>query len=643
MSRRFAEATGWIRRTPAIVAAFGMLMSATSARAVPVAYRTALSGVDWVSAGIGGVGGGSGNITVTGVSGTVTSAQLYWNGINNSGAGAVYNNPNVTFAGHAVTGVSLGDATTNCWGEGSSRAFRADVTPYVSGNGVYSVSGLSALPGHNANGASLIVVFDDGNPSNNRDLVFFEGNDSNIPSGFPGEDPGWNATLGGINYQGGSVNAQFHLADGQNFPDDVVTFTSGFGTVTIPDTTSLWDGNSVPDAGTSRASNGSLWDINTIDVTGAFGPNGPYTLTLSGQVNASDCLGLTVLLFDLKAGSVPACGDGVINQPSEQCDDGNTVSGDGCDAFCQKEGCGNGLVDQGEPCDASSPTGVFTCAPTEVCSPQCTCVPGPVCGNGVVDQGEPCDLSSPTGAFTCAPNEQCSANCTCIPMVTTTTVTTTTMSTTTTVPSCVPTGPETGHCNDMVDNDCNGLIDCADPACQPGDCLGGTQDDLDCSTPANQAACVAGGGVCQCPNIDKDPTTIKFGPRGSTLGRLKSHGRFTLVGAVDVKGSDFGTVIANSRGQIYSVTLPANSLVANSSGTSFKYKNVLAATHGGFSKVSIRVRNGLYRYTLEAYGDMSRATDKNMSIQLYLGSQPTPAIHNETWTQKAWGWRADGF
>lgn len=31
------------------------------------------------------------------------------------------------------------------------------------------------------------------------------------------------------------------------------------------------------------------------------------------------------------------CGDGIINQPSEQCDDGNNISGDGCDANCQLE------------------------------------------------------------------------------------------------------------------------------------------------------------------------------------------------------------------------------------------------------------------------------------------------------------------
>jgi len=31
------------------------------------------------------------------------------------------------------------------------------------------------------------------------------------------------------------------------------------------------------------------------------------------------------------------CGDHAVNQPSEQCDDGNTVPGDGCSATCQIE------------------------------------------------------------------------------------------------------------------------------------------------------------------------------------------------------------------------------------------------------------------------------------------------------------------
>jgi len=46
----------------------------------------------------------------------------------------------------------------------------------------------------------------------------------------------------------------------------------------------------------------------------------------------------------------PACGDGLL-EDGEVCDDGNTVSGDGCDANCTPTGCGNGIPTGGEVCD----------------------------------------------------------------------------------------------------------------------------------------------------------------------------------------------------------------------------------------------------------------------------------------------------
>jgi len=53
------------------------------------------------------------------------------------------------------------------------------------------------------------------------------------------------------------------------------------------------------------------------------------------------------------------CGNATLEY-SESCDDGNTVNGDGCTSFCQKETpnvvasqplCGNGIVEEGEQCD----------------------------------------------------------------------------------------------------------------------------------------------------------------------------------------------------------------------------------------------------------------------------------------------------
>jgi cysteine-rich repeat protein len=58
--------------------------------------------------------------------------------------------------------------------------------------------------------------------------------------------------------------------------------------------------------------------------------------------------------FDLP--DVPAiCGDGLVDeQLGEQCDDGNDISGDGCDRNCTRTGCGNGIPSYPEECDAGS-------------------------------------------------------------------------------------------------------------------------------------------------------------------------------------------------------------------------------------------------------------------------------------------------
>ncbi|HWO19776.1 MAG TPA: DUF4215 domain-containing protein [Kofleriaceae bacterium] len=46
-----------------------------------------------------------------------------------------------------------------------------------------------------------------------------------------------------------------------------------------------------------------------------------------------------------------SCGDGILQRPGEECDDGNTQDGDGCDSNCKATRCGNGIVTAGEACD----------------------------------------------------------------------------------------------------------------------------------------------------------------------------------------------------------------------------------------------------------------------------------------------------
>jgi len=45
------------------------------------------------------------------------------------------------------------------------------------------------------------------------------------------------------------------------------------------------------------------------------------------------------------------CGDGVVNSPEEECDDGNNVGGDGCSASCIDEMCGGLIAELGDNLD----------------------------------------------------------------------------------------------------------------------------------------------------------------------------------------------------------------------------------------------------------------------------------------------------
>ncbi len=321
-----------VRIAVAITAVMAMVAAvtalATPAQATPVTNTGTVYNTDWVSAGLGGVDDGDGTVTLAGVSGTVTTAWLYWHGIDNGATGETYDASAVSFAGSPVVGSSLGDSNTNCWGDGSSRAYRADVTSLVTGNGSFLVTGLSSSTTEHANGLSLVVFFNDGNASNNRDVVLFEGNDSvyNLLNPYPGEDEGWHDTLAGIAYTSGTASLQLHVADGQSFSDSTVSITGGLGApLDILDTGSLYDGNSLPSDGLSRAGTDGLWDIHSFDITSTLGV-GTNTLNLDADAGG-DCLALVLAAIDLPAGAAPVeiCGNGIDDNANGQIDENCTI------------------------------------------------------------------------------------------------------------------------------------------------------------------------------------------------------------------------------------------------------------------------------------------------------------------------------
>jgi len=71
----------------------------------------------------------------------------------------------------------------------------------------------------------------------------------------------------------------------------------------------------------------------------------------SGFLQCTNCQIITTFCYTT-TGITGICGNGLL-EPGEQCDDGNTISGDGCSSGCRFEEhrCGNGIRETGEECD----------------------------------------------------------------------------------------------------------------------------------------------------------------------------------------------------------------------------------------------------------------------------------------------------
>ncbi len=110
--------------------------------------------------------------------------------------------------------------------------------------------------------------------------------------------------------------------------------------------------------------------------------------TVSGDGCSADCL------------STEICGNDYVDYArGEQCDDGNALAGDGCTATCLLETCGNLVPDPGEACDDGN------LMSGDGCSADCSSAE--ICGNRIVDvaSGELCDDGNTMGG------DGCSADC----------------------------------------------------------------------------------------------------------------------------------------------------------------------------------------------------------------------------------------
>ena len=281
--------------------------AAASSQANSITLDQTIFDTNYTASDLGMRDVGAGNIVVSGVGGPVTNALLFWHGPTNSNSPTA--NANVSVAGTPVTGTNIGFSQDNFWASLNSQAYRADVTSLITGDGSYALSGFQNASAQ-INGAGLFTFYDSGVSTGRRDVVIFDGNDSNFASSF---DPaGWDFTLSGINYTSGQAFLQLLVSDGQNFsPNDDGTLRVN-GTAIATGGIFQGLGPRAPGAGVS---NGSLIDLERFDITSLLSP-GVNSLHITLDAGFDDALSAVVAVVDLPAGAAPNQPGGEVPEPA---------------------------------------------------------------------------------------------------------------------------------------------------------------------------------------------------------------------------------------------------------------------------------------------------------------------------------------
>jgi hypothetical protein len=273
-----------------------VFVGAVALNANTISYYTTIYNTNFATADLGLRDVGAGTLNVAGISGTVTNSLLFWHGPTNSASPSV--NANVNFNGTNITGTNIGLSQDNFWSSLNSQAYRANVTSLVSGNGNYALSNFQKTDAQ-INGAALFTFFNTGLTTGKRDVVLYDGNDSNFASQY---DPaGWDFTLSNIKYTSGTASLTLYVSDGQNFGpnDDGTIMINGKPLVSG----GIFQGLS-PRAPGAGVSNGSLTDVETFDVTPFLTP-GTDTLHITLGAGVDDAISAVVAAIDLPAGAAP--------------------------------------------------------------------------------------------------------------------------------------------------------------------------------------------------------------------------------------------------------------------------------------------------------------------------------------------------
>jgi len=297
-----------------------------------------------------------------------------------------------------------------------------------------------------------------------------------------------------------------------------------------------------------------------------------------------------------EAGSAQTCGDGV-DCTVDTCDEVN----DGCDHTPSNALCNDGLY----------------CNGVETCNAVTDCVSGaPVpCGDQFVCTRDSCNETTDTcmhdfttcvcGDMEITGNEQCD-------------------------PSAVAGTYE--DCNDNIDDDGDGKVDCRDKDCKPG---------------ARPEICDESCSLDQvCERFIRDPARITYDTQ---------HGpdEFYIHGRILMRSDKLRSVVhaftfelSTPNGPVYRASLDEDDLRGGIAGRRFRFRDSQApylgnrSAKGGLERVWVRTRKfegvRYLVFTVRAYGDFSKANHRLMTTELSIGTEV--GFLTAEWTATPRGW-----
>jgi gliding motility-associated-like protein len=114
--------------------------------------------------------------TIAGLPATANILQAYvWCGTSGTGIPITLSVTNPFGGTQSFTMTNIGSGPDKCWGYAGTHTYRADITPIVTGNGNYQLSGLPTGSPDDVDGATMMIIYSDASANFQGTIVIYDG------------------------------------------------------------------------------------------------------------------------------------------------------------------------------------------------------------------------------------------------------------------------------------------------------------------------------------------------------------------------------------------------------------------------------------------------------------------------------------